>query len=544
MKKKLQIFISSTYSDLIEERQAAVSAILKAGHIPAGMELFTSGDESQMETIKRWIDESDVFMLILGGRYGSIEPNSSLSYTELEYDYAVKSGTPFFAVVIEESALEQKVKKQGSSVIETENSEKLKAFRKKVLSRTSAFFKDVQDIRLAVYETISDFLVRHDFTGWVSGNEIPDIQSFTDQINKLRDENKQLSEDKNALSKGEFFTPSEEREFEHIKQRLDRDINLQFKFRPRDKDGHSGGTVGNEMYSTNLLSAIVNLVAKGQHRFYKRSLEYLIYSELNESHPAKAEYKRDLPYGNIRDNILLELQTYGLGKFVEVDQRRPENSLCEFTEKMYRLAYWLDYNGYIPEIHFKLVSLKEETIPDAPKVVTNEAEVPALAAIKEIDRTLNFKVRRNKWHTTGEGVRDAQQEVERLYEELKSKVDKSNSESETFKIDFSIEGDNLCRISGMGVYLSITWLCDDTNTLNGSVLSVGRDKIKFDVEGVQTFTEQKGFYNSEFDIDMDRDLKVVWKRRDDSQHFTTKQLAHNLLNDLIIGIRQRATVDK
>src|SRR5947209_18944234 len=102
MKKKLQIFISSTYSDLTEERQDTVSAILKAGHITAGMELFTSGDESQMETIKRWINESDVFMLILGGRYGSIEPNTSLSYTELEYDYAVKSGHPFFAVVIEE----------------------------------------------------------------------------------------------------------------------------------------------------------------------------------------------------------------------------------------------------------------------------------------------------------------------------------------------------------------------------------------------------------------------------------------------------------
>jgi CRP-like cAMP-binding protein len=47
------------------ERQAVVEAILKAGHIPAGMELFAAGDESQLETIYRWIDESDVFMLIL-----------------------------------------------------------------------------------------------------------------------------------------------------------------------------------------------------------------------------------------------------------------------------------------------------------------------------------------------------------------------------------------------------------------------------------------------------------------------------------------------
>jgi hypothetical protein len=88
--KKFQIFVSSTYIDLKEERQAAVEAILSAGHIPAGMELFSAGDESQMTVIKRWIDESDIYLLILGGRYGSIEPKSGKSYTQLEFEYAVE----------------------------------------------------------------------------------------------------------------------------------------------------------------------------------------------------------------------------------------------------------------------------------------------------------------------------------------------------------------------------------------------------------------------------------------------------------------------
>jgi hypothetical protein len=88
-KKKLQVFVSSTYFDLLEERQAAVEAILKSGHIPAGMELFAAGNESQLNTIRRWIDDSDAYMLILGGRYGSVDPTTRLSYTELEYDFAV-----------------------------------------------------------------------------------------------------------------------------------------------------------------------------------------------------------------------------------------------------------------------------------------------------------------------------------------------------------------------------------------------------------------------------------------------------------------------
>jgi hypothetical protein len=81
MESKLQVFISSTYTDLIPERQAAVQSILKAGHIPAGMELFTAGDRSQWEVIQRWIMDADIYMLILGGRYGAIEPDSGLSYT-------------------------------------------------------------------------------------------------------------------------------------------------------------------------------------------------------------------------------------------------------------------------------------------------------------------------------------------------------------------------------------------------------------------------------------------------------------------------------
>lgn len=185
-KKKLQVFISSTYRDLKVERQAAVEAILKAGHIPAGMELFSAGSESQLETIRRWIDESDVYMLILGGRYGSVEPKTSLSYTELEYDYAVSNNKPVFAVVITESALDRKIKDEGKDALESENPKELKLFREKVLSRISSFFSDSKDIKLAVHETLADFQVRYKFTGWVSGAEVPEITSLVEEIAKLR----------------------------------------------------------------------------------------------------------------------------------------------------------------------------------------------------------------------------------------------------------------------------------------------------------------------------------------------------------------------
>jgi hypothetical protein len=191
-RKKLQVFVSSTYRDLKVERQAAVEAILKAGHIPAGMELFASGSESQLETIRRWIDDSDVYMLILAGRYGSIEPKTSLSYVELEYDYAVASKKPIFAVVIAETALDAKVKNEGKDVLETESPKELKYFKDKVLSRISAFFSDSKDIKLAVHETLADYEKRLNFTGWVSGKDVVDTTPLLEQISTLRQEKENL----------------------------------------------------------------------------------------------------------------------------------------------------------------------------------------------------------------------------------------------------------------------------------------------------------------------------------------------------------------
>ncbi len=192
MNRRLQVFVSSTFTDLIEERQAAVSAILKAGHIPAGMELFTAGDQTQMDIIRQWIDESDVYMLILGGRYGSIEPTSGLSYTELEFDYAVTKGKPLFAVVMKPEALNAKVKARGMAVAESDNKALLRKFEEKVLSNVSSFFEDDKDIKLSVFETLPILQSKREMIGWVRGDQIVDASPFREQNERLSNEVEQL----------------------------------------------------------------------------------------------------------------------------------------------------------------------------------------------------------------------------------------------------------------------------------------------------------------------------------------------------------------
>jgi nucleoside 2-deoxyribosyltransferase len=192
LKKRLQIFVSSTYIDLREERQAAVEAILTSGHIPAGMELFTAGDESQMEVIKQWIDESDVYLLILGGRYGSIEPNSGKSYTHIEYEYAAALNKPLFSCVIEEDALDERVKKDGRKILEQDNPQKLKEFRSFVSSKMVRFWSDSKDIKLTILETLPIFSRQEDLIGWVRPTDQVDAPALADEIARLSKENANL----------------------------------------------------------------------------------------------------------------------------------------------------------------------------------------------------------------------------------------------------------------------------------------------------------------------------------------------------------------
>lgn len=183
--RKFQVFISSTYEDLIDERQAAVSAILAAGHIPAGMELFTAGDVSQMTTIRKWIAESDLFLLILGARYGSIEPTTQNSYIELEYDFALEKGLPFFALVPRDAYIEKKVKRKGSSPLEADNPAKLKTFREKELSRLSSFYDDLKDIEIGIHRSIAALSSEHELSGWVRAENALGFEKWQ----RLEDEN-------------------------------------------------------------------------------------------------------------------------------------------------------------------------------------------------------------------------------------------------------------------------------------------------------------------------------------------------------------------
>lgn len=189
--RKLQIFISSTYKDLVPERQNCVQAILDAGHIPAGMELFNASDESQMITIRKWIDESDIYMLLLGKRYGSIEPESQKSYTQLEYEYAISTRKPLFSLVVNNpSGTDDETLLDG-----------YKSFKALVLSKIVKFCDDTKDIKYNLILSIHELETKYgdQLSGWTKGDYQKEIQGLTKENMDLKSQIIQLSKEKNQI---------------------------------------------------------------------------------------------------------------------------------------------------------------------------------------------------------------------------------------------------------------------------------------------------------------------------------------------------------
>lgn len=99
MERKYQVFVSSTYNDLREERECLKNDLFLGGYIPAGMEAFGARNQNVWDVIQDSIGNSDIFVLVIAGRYGTIDKNCGISYTEKEYNYAKENNIPILVFI-------------------------------------------------------------------------------------------------------------------------------------------------------------------------------------------------------------------------------------------------------------------------------------------------------------------------------------------------------------------------------------------------------------------------------------------------------------
>lgn len=167
MERKYQVFVSSTYQDLVEERKEVIQALLELDCIPVGMELFPAADDSQWEFIRKTIDESDYYIAIIGGRYGSLSEHGK-SYTEQEYLYATETGKPVLAF------LHGNPEQLPVSKVERDSdpSNKLESFRNLTKQRLVQFYTSPADLGTKVSRSLVSLIKRHPQSGWVRSENI------------------------------------------------------------------------------------------------------------------------------------------------------------------------------------------------------------------------------------------------------------------------------------------------------------------------------------------------------------------------------------
>lgn len=221
MQKKYQIFVSSTFRDLADERQDAIRSILDLGHIPAGMELFPAADTEQLSYIKKVIDECDYYVLIIGGRYGSLD-DEGVSFTEREYDYAVETGKVVIAFVHGDAASIP----VGKSDTAPRLVAALNEFREKVMNgRLVRQWSTREQLEAMLIKAIVHAVANHPATGWIRGDAaanddlLRQLVAAQSELKDVRAENVRL---RSAAS------PS----FSDLAS-MDDEVSLRFKYRWR-----------------------------------------------------------------------------------------------------------------------------------------------------------------------------------------------------------------------------------------------------------------------------------------------------------------------
>lgn len=189
MIKRYQVFVSSTYADLKDERSRVIQTLMEMDCIPSGMELFPAADEEQFEFIKKVIDDCDYYLLIIGGRYGSTT-EEGVSYTEKEYDYAIQKGLKVVALLHGQPDDIPVGKTDKDAAL----AERLAAFRAKVeTNRLVKYWKTADELPGIVSLSLSKTIKTYPAAGWVRGGSSASSE-ILQELNAVRKQNEEFRE--------------------------------------------------------------------------------------------------------------------------------------------------------------------------------------------------------------------------------------------------------------------------------------------------------------------------------------------------------------
>jgi len=201
LKKRYQVFISSTFTDLKEQRRKVWETLIEFDYIVAGMEFFPPTNEQQFEYIKKEIEASDYYILIIAGRYGSLAPDEKVSFTEKEFDFAKKLEIPILVFPIDDPT-NVSVKDTDQDL---EKHELLILFRQKACSaRIVSKWDSTDKLCLNIVKGLQHAIEAYPRAGWIpaifqpNADLIAQNSELRTAIDRLKEETSRVAEERKA----------------------------------------------------------------------------------------------------------------------------------------------------------------------------------------------------------------------------------------------------------------------------------------------------------------------------------------------------------
>ena len=310
MQKVYHVFISSTYADLKEERRTVSGAVSKAGYVAEGMELFPASSQQQFDFIKRVIDRCDYYVVILGGRYGSLA-DDNIGYTEKEYEYALEKGMSILAFIHADTGQIASSKTEQNP----DNIDRLYKFRERLTSSNLVdFWTSPDELATKVAVALAQETNLNPSVGWVRGDQAIDpklIQELED-ARRERDELLKLTNSNDNFSFPDWM-PKIDEEFE-----LEYSINFtEIKLRQlgdtyNPKKDTTTGTlqsnwrkifcsIGDDLYNGINVHYLANSI---MHTLLRKISDSYIKQNLSSYENINPTYELNIPNDKARDHLL------------------------------------------------------------------------------------------------------------------------------------------------------------------------------------------------------------------------------------------------
>lgn len=170
---------------------------------------------------------------------------------------------------------------------------------------------------------------------------------------------------KNVEAEYLSFTPLEVSDFKYIYDSFNKDIEITFVLLERmikaSESERETKLIEKSIYNFSYIDSIIYYISKGNttltiNNFLYEISEFLSGMGIPEQPENKTNKERYFSDASINTNILVEFRKFGIIRNIDPSKLIDQD---EFTEKMYRFHYWLDYNKLISNsVRFKYIGSK------------------------------------------------------------------------------------------------------------------------------------------------------------------------------------------